>query len=73
MLFVHADNMWYSQHMAKASHHPHQGAPQCAPCNYSKSTAHLPMPMPKGCPCTPQILCMAGGTARPGKPCGLPK
>ena len=68
--------MWYSEHMAKGSHHPNQAAPQCVPCNYSKDMSKLWWPMAKGCPCKPEDICAADGTgtiSKPGKPCGMPR
>lgn len=41
------------------THHPHQAAPLCTPCNYAKNTSGLPFPAPNGCPCTPELLCAA--------------
>ncbi|CAK0783338.1 hypothetical protein CVIRNUC_006537 [Coccomyxa viridis] len=76
MPYFLTDNMWYSEHMAKKSRHPHQGSPQCVPCNYTKDRGRLSWPMPRGCPCTPEDLCKAapsGTLKRPGKPCSAPR
>ena len=71
-----ADNMWYSEHMAKASSHPNQASPQCVPCNYTKDVTQLRWPMPRGCPCRPEDLCnadKAGTFSKHGRPCGMPR
>ena len=39
--------------------HPHAGAPLCVPCNYAGNTSQLAFPAPRGCPCTPALLCQA--------------
>ena len=48
--------MWWT---SSGTHHPHQEAPLCAPCNYAKNTSGMPFPYPNGCPCTPEVLCGA--------------
>lgn len=62
-----ADHMWWTSrgwneidgHDISDTHHPHQAAPLCAPCNYARNTSDLPFPQPNGCPCTPELLCKA--------------
>ncbi|BDA47330.1 hypothetical protein COCOBI_10-1760 [Coccomyxa sp. Obi] len=76
MPYFLTDNMWFSQHMAKHSRHPHQGAPQCTPCGYRKDTSALPFPAPAGCPCRVEELCRAdttGALNKPPKACGVPR
>jgi hypothetical protein len=71
-----ADNMWFSEPLAKMSRHPHPEAPQCVPCDYAGDTSGLPFPMPRGCPCTPEALCAAdttGALNRPPLACGMPR
>ncbi|KAK9905910.1 hypothetical protein WJX75_008817 [Coccomyxa subellipsoidea] len=71
-----AYNMWFSRQMGKHSHHPHQGAPLCTPCGYSKDTSGLPFPLPPGCPCRVEELCRADTTGvlnKPPKACGVPR
>ena len=68
--------MWFSRQMGKHSHHPHQGAPLCTPCGYSKDTSGLPFPLPPGCPCRVEELCRADTTGvlnKPPKACGVPR
>ena len=73
-----ADNTWFSSSAeGNAARHPHPAAPQCVPCNYPKERlTRLARPMPRGCPCIPDLICAADRTSslnRPPKPCGMPR
>ena len=67
ILTVYADHMWWQEYLdghpdkikPGSIYHPHEKAPVCVPCHYTKNTSDLPFPSPPGCPCTPEILCNA--------------
>lgn len=70
---AHADNIWWTDKPFGHLKHPDFHAPRCAPCNFQR---HLPEHMPKGCPCTPALLCESGhpGIHSYGKDvCGIPR
>ncbi|KAK9816820.1 hypothetical protein WJX72_005362 [[Myrmecia] bisecta] len=59
MPYFITDHMWWSSHPGRASH-PNREAPRCLPCNFDDSgldKSRAPFNAPKGCPCTPQLLC----------------
>ena len=73
-----ADNTWFSSSMeGNAAFHPYPAAPQCVPCNYPQERLNrLVQPKPRGCPCTPELICAADRTQtlnKPPKPCGMPR
>lgn len=48
------------------SNHPNKEAPRCLPCHFDTTPykdKKMPFPAPKGCPCTPQLLCDAAAAA----------
>ena len=70
--------MWFSSSMeGNAAYHPHPAAPQCVPCNYPEERLNrLALPMARGCPCSPELLCSADATGtlnKAPKPCGMPR
>ena len=54
-----ADHLWWSNAPGRASH-PNRDAPRCLPCNFPDhhlDQSKAPFRAPKGCPCTPKLLC----------------
>eukprot|EP00887_Chlorella_sp_A99_P003186 scaffold9.g3186.t1 len=50
--------------------HPHKAAPRCLPCHFDTSPYEgrkMDFPAPKGCPCTPELLCAADRTRPPAE------
>lgn len=46
--------------------HPSKSAPRCLPCHFNESEylgMNMSFPAPKGCPCTPELLCKAAPQA----------
>ncbi len=69
-----ADHMWWSGGGTK---HPNPLAPRCAPCGFHGNLSLAPVAIPRGCPCTPSLLCettpeLAGLQAH-GHSCALPR
>lgn len=87
MPYFLTDHMWWQEYLdghperikPGSIHHPHEKAPVCVPCHYTKNTSDLPFPSPPGCPCTPEILCNADvgqeflAKSGPRGACGMPR
>ncbi|KFM22999.1 hypothetical protein F751_0357 [Auxenochlorella protothecoides] len=55
------DHLWYANGTGPATH-PHPQAPRCLPCHFDEALyarRRRSFPAPRGCPCTPQLLCAA--------------
>lgn len=67
--------MWFNQPRKRAKH-PHRGAPRCLPCHFDDSAynrSRSPFVAPRGCPCTPQLLCSSDKRGIFDDKCTMPK
>ena len=70
-----ADHLWWSNAPGRASH-PNNYAPRCLPCNYPDQhldQSKAPFRAPKGCPCTPQLLCSTDERGIFNEFCDIPR
>ena len=72
-----ADHLWWAdRNIHRRASHPNRHAPRCLPCNFPDQ--HLdrlsaPFRAPKGCPCTPQLLCEHDERGIFNKYCDIPR
>ncbi|KAK9814466.1 hypothetical protein WJX72_006430 [[Myrmecia] bisecta] len=60
--YILSDALWFYNHSSPdfVHFHPHPMAPRCLPCDHDDPTADgskAPFAAPRGCPCTPALLC----------------
>lgn len=60
MPYLLSDALWFYDGETGEHFHPHPLAPRCLPCNYTDpggTPGEGYFEAPKGCPCTPELLC----------------